>query len=119
MAQGMRRKARPKQAKRKPVKKASTPQLTHRINRHMREGVSIVLFAIGIFLLTALLTFNINDPGWSHTGLHDRVVNGGGKAGAWFADISLYLFGYAAFFFASDGDVQRLLCVFQYTAKSG
>ena len=98
MAQGMRRKARPKQAKRKPVKKASTPQLTHRINRHMREGVSIVLFAIGIFLLTALLTFHINDPGWSHTGLHNRVVNGGGKAGAWFADISLYLFGYAAFF---------------------
>lgn len=95
----MKRQATRKQAKRKPVnKKVDTSKITLRVNRHMREGFSIVLFAIGIFLLVSLLTFSINDSAWSYTSSHGSITNGGGKAGAFFADIVLSFFGYAAFF---------------------
>jgi len=45
----------------------------------------------------SLITFHVNDPGWSHTGAGGNINNSVGRAGAWFADVSLSLFGYMAY----------------------
>ena len=58
-----------------------------------------IVGAIALYLLIALLTYHPGDPGWSYSGPTGEVRNVGGVAGAWFADIALYLFGYMAFLF--------------------
>ena len=65
----------------------------------MREGALIVLSAIAVYLLVSLLTYHNSDPGWSHSGLRGPVSNVGGVAGAWFADVFLYLLGFLAYLF--------------------
>ena len=73
--------------------------LTIHIGRGLREAALFVLLALALFLLTALVTYNINDPGWSHTGPRDAIHNSAGVVGAWFADVLFSLFGYLAFLF--------------------
>ena len=65
----------------------------------MREGALIVLSAIAVYLLVSLLTYHNSDPGWSHSGVRGPVTNVGGVAGAWFADVFLYLLGFLAYLF--------------------
>jgi len=84
------------QARRKRAK--SIPLSTH-VSRGVREGALFLLSAIALYLFISLLSYHPADPGWSHSGLHDRVLNAGGVAGAWFADVFLYLFGYLAYLF--------------------
>jgi S-DNA-T family DNA segregation ATPase FtsK/SpoIIIE len=72
---------------------------TRHLSRAMREGTLFIVGAIALYLLIALLTYHAGDPGWSYSGPTGEVRNTGGVAGAWFADISLYLFGYMAFLF--------------------
>ncbi|MGF1547636.1 MAG: DNA translocase FtsK [Thiotrichales bacterium] len=67
------------------------------LGRGAREALLIVLIAIGVFMMLALGTYSINDPGWFSTGFEKQVQNLGGVAGAWFGDILFYLFGYLAF----------------------
>ncbi len=67
--------------------------------QRVREGAFILGLALSLFLLIALITFHNTDPGWSHTGFSSHITNAGGKAGAWFADLFLYIFGYCAYFF--------------------
>ncbi len=68
-----------------------------RMQQGVREGTSIALFALAVYLLASLFSYSVNDPGWSHTGVHADVQNIGGRAGAWFADITFYLLGHMAF----------------------
>ncbi|MDH5392297.1 MAG: DNA translocase FtsK 4TM domain-containing protein [Gammaproteobacteria bacterium] len=77
----------------------SLPRLTTHIGRGVREGVLFVLLAVGLFLLAAMITYNPADPGWSHAGPRDVIHNYTGHAGAWFADVFLYLFGYLSYLF--------------------
>ena len=63
----------------------------------LREGLLVILLAVAGFLLISLVSYNPDDPGWSHTGHGEVVTNLGGLAGAWFADIFFYLFGYLAY----------------------
>lgn len=65
----------------------------------LREGWLIGLSATFLYLVTALLTYSPDDPGWSDTGLDGTVHNAGGPAGAWLADVFLTLFGYMAYLF--------------------
>ncbi|MEM1113387.1 MAG: DNA translocase FtsK 4TM domain-containing protein [Pseudomonadota bacterium] len=65
----------------------------------MREGAFIGISAVCAYLLLALLTYSVNDPGWSATGTGGKIVNGGGITGAWLADVSFSLVGYAAYLF--------------------
>ena len=74
-------------------------QTSLRISRRIREGALLVLSATAVYLLLALGTYYPGDPGWSYTGSSEQVSNAGGAVGAWFADVSLYLFGYLAFLF--------------------
>ncbi len=67
--------------------------------RGLREGALYVLGAIAIYIAISLMSYSENDPGWSHSGGGGQVANMGGVAGAWFADVFLYLFGYFSYLF--------------------
>ncbi len=65
--------------------------------RGLREAVAILVAVVAILMLIALVTFHVSDPSWSHTGGYGQVQNAGGIFGAWFADITMFLFGYMAY----------------------
>ena len=67
--------------------------------RGTREGMFILVIALALYLLLALTSYSADDPGWSHTGRTTSVLNQGGVAGAWLADVLLYLFGFMAYLF--------------------
>jgi len=85
------------QARRK--KESSISGLTIHIGRGLREAALFVLLALALFLLASLMTFNIDDPGWSHVGPRDVIHNATGVVGAWFSNVLLSLFGYLAYLF--------------------
>ena len=79
-------------------KTAETDQsMVAHIHKRLREGAMLVLVFIAIYLAVSLFSYSPDDPGWSYTGTRDDVVNSGGPAGAWFADVFLNLFGYLSY----------------------
>ncbi|QGM21969.1 cell division protein FtsK [Spiribacter sp. 2438] len=73
--------------------------ISRQISRMIREALFLVLVAVAGYMLLAQLTYNPADPGWSHTGPAAGVSNAGGLVGAYWSDLSLYLFGYLALLF--------------------
>jgi len=73
------------------------PAIARHVHRALREGAFVLALAVAAYLLLSLGSFNPDDPGWSHTGAGTGIDNAGGRAGAWFADVFLYLFGYIAY----------------------
>ncbi len=73
--------------------------LTIKINRGLREAALFILLAVALFLLTALVTHNLQDPGWSYTGSSGQINNLAGVVGAWFSDVLFFLFGYLSYLF--------------------
>jgi len=69
------------------------------MGRGLREGLMWLLFFFSLYLLISLASYSPNDPSWSYSGSGDMVRNAGGKAGAWFSDVFLYLFGVFAYLF--------------------
>ena len=67
--------------------------------RGVREGAMIVLFFLSLYLIIALASFDIHDPGWSSLGSGRSIHNLGGRAGAWSADVLMSLFGYLSYLF--------------------
>jgi S-DNA-T family DNA segregation ATPase FtsK/SpoIIIE len=65
----------------------------------LREGAFIGVSAVCLYLLLALVTYSPSDPGWSATGSGGKIGNLGGPTGAWLADVSFSLVGYAAYLF--------------------
>jgi len=86
------------QARRKKDDKPSTG-LTIHIHRGLREAALFILLAIALFVLTALITHNSQDPGWSYSGPSSHINNMAGVVGAWFADVLYSLFGYLSYLF--------------------
>ncbi|AGY92274.1 hypothetical protein SPICUR_06545 [Spiribacter curvatus] len=72
---------------------------SHHISRVIREAALLLLMAVAGFLVLSLLTYAPADPGWSQSGPVRGVDNAGGVVGAYWADLSLYLFGYLAYLF--------------------
>jgi len=70
--------------------------LSH-MGRLLREIGGIVCAFAALILLLALMTFHVDDPGWSHTGSGVEIRNSVGRAGAWFADVTFYLLGFMAY----------------------
>jgi S-DNA-T family DNA segregation ATPase FtsK/SpoIIIE len=68
-----------------------------RFQRALRESAFVLLVPVAAYLLVSLSTFHPADPAWSHAGSVEHVHNWGGKAGAWFADVLLYLIGRMSF----------------------
>lgn len=67
--------------------------------RGVREGLLFLAIAMALYLLVSLVSYHPDDPGWSNTGFDGAVHNAGGLAGAWFADVFFYVFGYFAYLF--------------------
>ena len=57
-------------------------QAVNQLSRLLREVGGIVCVFAAIIAVLALMTFNVNDPGWSHTGADGNVHNSVGRAGA-------------------------------------
>ncbi len=71
--------------------------LSKQVSRGLREGALFAFGAVALYLLLSLITYHPADPGWSRSSAMTGIRNAGGVAGAWFADVSLYLFGYLAY----------------------
>ncbi len=76
-----------------------TADLPERVMRLLNEVRWIACGAIASYLCLILLTYHRADPGWSHAVYGARIQNAGGRAGAWLADLLLYLFGLSAWLF--------------------
>ena len=81
-----------KQVRQKSARHPLSPQMWHRL----REGVFILSLAVAIFLLISFASWHASDPGWLGTGMGRTVLNWGGRAGAFLADVLLFLFGAVA-----------------------
>ena len=66
----------------------------------LRESRWLVQCCIAVFLALILLSYHPADPGWSHAIGGRSIQNLGGRLGAWFADLLLYLFGMTAWLWA-------------------
>ena len=80
------------------IKRSQPPlsPLPDKVVSLLQESRWLVLMAVAIFLVVALLGFQRSDPGWSHAIQGGALLNPAGRAGAWVADLLLYLFGVSA-----------------------
>ncbi len=67
--------------------------ISSRVAALLRESRWFLHLAIGLYLGLILATYNKADPGWSHAAIASLIGNGGGRFGAWLADLLLYVFG--------------------------
>jgi S-DNA-T family DNA segregation ATPase FtsK/SpoIIIE len=74
--------------------------LPERALRLVQETRWLGLAVLALFLLLILATYHPADPGWSHAAPDRIIQNAGGRVGAWFADLLLYLFGLSAYLLA-------------------
>ncbi|MEW6164147.1 MAG: DNA translocase FtsK 4TM domain-containing protein [Pseudomonadota bacterium] len=70
--------------------------LPERIAALVHEARWLAVAAVGLYLALILWGYDKADPGWSQAASVDVVANPGGRFGAWFADLMLYLFGLSA-----------------------
>ena len=81
-----------KSAAKKPPRKPLPPKIA----ALLRESWWLLLVGAALYLVLILFTYRKSDPGWSHLASGTLVANAGGKAGAWIADILLFVFGLSA-----------------------
>ncbi|WP_310449669.1 DNA translocase FtsK [Sulfuritalea sp.] len=79
---------------------ASTP-LPEKIALLVHEARWLLVGLIGLYLGLVLWGFDKADPGWSHAAVVERIVNPGGRFGAWLSDLLLYLFGLSAWWWVA------------------
>ncbi|MGR8933790.1 MAG: DNA translocase FtsK [Gammaproteobacteria bacterium] len=65
--------------------------------RGLREIAVLVLTACATFFLISLVTFDLEDAGWTHSGSGLAIKNACGMAGAWLADFLLSFIGLTAY----------------------
>jgi S-DNA-T family DNA segregation ATPase FtsK/SpoIIIE len=70
--------------------------LPNRLVRLLSEARWIALAVGFLYFVLILVSYNKADPGWSHASVVPKVSNLGGRAGAWLADLMLFIFGFSA-----------------------
>ncbi len=70
--------------------------LPNRLVRLLSEARWLALAALALYFVLILISYSKGDPGWSHASVVPRVHNLGGRAGAWLADLLLFIFGFSA-----------------------
>ncbi len=70
--------------------------LPEKIGNLLQESRWLGVGAVALFLILALWGFDKEDPGWSHAVVSSSLHNPTGRAGAWIADLMLYVFGLSA-----------------------
>ena len=79
------------------AKAATAPSpLPEKIGNLLQESRWLGVGAVALFLILALWGFDKEDPGWSHAVVSSSLHNPTGRAGAWIADLMLYVFGLSA-----------------------
>ena len=78
------------------VDRATAGQLPEKIGNLLHESRWLALGALALYLAMAFWGFSKDDPGWSHAVVSSQLHNPTGHAGAWIADLMLYLFGLSA-----------------------
>ena len=81
------------------------PPLSPRFARLVRESWWLLVVAGFVWLALILASYSKTDPGWSFSGVGGPIANRGGVAGAWLADLLLYLFGASAWWWVIAGVV--------------
>lgn len=61
------------------------------------EAGLITIILLAIFMMLSLVSYHPSDPGWSQTAWGGDILNAAGPAGAWLADILLFIFGFSAY----------------------
>jgi len=79
------------------AQKITAAPLPAKLANLLREARWLVLAALAGYLLLIFLTFHQGDPGWSLSVTAAETHNAGGRAGAWIANLLLYLFGLSAY----------------------
>ena len=68
------------------------------VSRRVSEFVGVALFAAALIWLISLASYEPADPAWFFsTGLHAAPANFAGRVGAFLAELSFQLFGYASY----------------------
>jgi len=67
----------------------------------LREAGWILLLAAGAYLALALASYHRGDPGPFFSGANEAIANQAGVAGAWIAEMLLYLFGLSAWWWVA------------------
>jgi S-DNA-T family DNA segregation ATPase FtsK/SpoIIIE len=68
------------------------------VSRRVREFVGVALFAASLIWIVALASYEPTDPVWLFsTGSHAVPLNFAGRVGAFLAEVSFQLFGYASY----------------------
>jgi len=73
--------------------------LPNRLVRLLSEARWFVLTIVTVYLILVFLTYAKSDPGWSQANIVPQVENWGGRIGAWIADLTLFIFGFSAWWF--------------------
>jgi S-DNA-T family DNA segregation ATPase FtsK/SpoIIIE len=84
------------------VLKNSTTHITdwrQKLQYRLKEGALIALGAMCLYLLMALLTYNVADPAWDNSVQVERIINAGGSIGAWLSSALFGALGYFAYIF--------------------
>jgi S-DNA-T family DNA segregation ATPase FtsK/SpoIIIE len=67
----------------------------------LREAAWLLLLAVALYLALALATYHRGDPGPFFSGTGEPIANKAGAAGAWLAEVLLYLFGVSAWWWVA------------------
>ncbi len=81
--------------------KSTAAPLPAKLASLLREARWLLLAGIAGYLALIFFTFDRGDPGWSHSAADGATHNAGGRAGAWIADLLLYLFGVSAWWWVA------------------
>lgn len=89
------------QARRSSNRNRNRKNLDDRTSIGLREIVPFIFFCVAFYSFISLFTYYPLDPAFSHptTTAPESVHNVGGIAGAYFADLFFYWFGYFAYLF--------------------
>ena len=86
----------------KPMARKSNGQsFSPKVVRLLRESGLLVWIGAALYLIMIFFTYDRGDAGWSHSGDFNQIQNAGGHAGAWLADLLLYLFGASAWWWVA------------------
>ena len=78
------------------AKRNDPSPMPDKIGSLLQESRWLGVGALALFLIMALWGFQRSDPGWSHAIGASSTQNPAGRAGAWVADLMLYVFGISA-----------------------
>ena len=90
------------------------------LSRRVSEFVGVALFALALIWLIALASYEPTDPVWFFsTGAHAAPANFAGRVGAFLAELSFQLFGYASYLIPAHARRRRLALLLVPDARRG